>query len=227
MSGPAQRLETIETTAGGRAVRAFVARPASLPAPGVVIYHAFKGLTDEFKALAVAYADQGYLAVAADLMDGKTSNGFLGAMLRMMFLDKTRVEQAAVAWVNWLRSNPSCTGKVGTIGWCFGGRWSLNASIATPVDATVVYYGSVERGEADLAKLKGPVLGHFGRLDRIVKPASVETFAQRMKALGRPLDLHWYEANHAFANPGGAWYDAACAQAADTRTATFLAQSLK
>lgn len=221
------RLEAVSTTAGGRTVHAVLARPTKLPAPGLVLYHAFKGLTDEFKQLAVTYADHGYLTVAADLMDGKTGGGFITAMLRMMFLNKARVEQAATSWISWLRANPDCSGSVGTVGWCFGGRWSLNASIATPVDATVVYYGSVERSEADLAKLKGPVLGHFGRQDRIVKAASVEGFEQRMRTLGKPLELHWYEANHAFANPGNSWYDKPSAETADARTLAFLRTRLK
>lgn len=221
------RLENVSTTIAGRTVSAVLAKPARLPAPGLVLYHAFKGLTDEFKELAVHYADQGYLAVAADLMDGKTGGGFVTAMLRMAFLNKARVEETATAWVAWLRANSDCTGRVGTVGWCFGGRWSLNASIATPVDATVVYYGSVDRSEADLSKLKGPVLGHFGKKDRIVKADSVAAFEGRMKTLAKPLELHWYEANHAFANPGNSWYDKAAADAANARTLTFLSYHLK
>ncbi|MBL8643457.1 MAG: dienelactone hydrolase family protein [Rhodospirillaceae bacterium] len=213
-------------TARGRTVSAVMAKPATLPAPGLVLFHAFKGLTDEFKELAVTYADHGYLTVAADLMDGKTSDGFISAMLRMMFLSQAKTEDTAVAWVNYLRASPECTKKVGTMGWCFGGRWSLNTSIATPVDATVVYYGTVDRPAEDLAKLKGPVQGHFGNLDRIVKKASVENFAANMNKLGKPLDLHFYEANHAFANPGGNWFDTSCARQADERTLKFLKLTL-
>ena len=223
----AARLETVTTTIGGRTISAVMARPTTLPAPSLVIFHAFKGLTDEFKTLAATYANQGYLTIAADLMEGKTAGGFLSAMLRMMFLNKTRVEETAVAWVKWLRANKDCTGKVGTVGWCFGGRWSLNTSIATPVDATVVYYGGVDRAPEDLSKLKGPVLGHFGNLDRIVKKDSVERFAANMKTIGKPLDLNFYEANHAFANPGGNWFDASCAKQADERTLAFLAKHLR
>lgn len=210
----------------GRTVRAAMVKPTRLPAPGVVLFHAFKGLTDDFKQLAADYAAQGYLAVAADLMDGKVGGGFMTAMLRMMLLNKSRVERTAIGWIDWLRTNPDCTGKVATVGWCFGGRWSLNASIATAVDATVIYYGGVDRTEADLARLKGPVLGHFGRRDRIVKPDSVTKFAGRMAALNKPLELHWYEANHAFANPGTSWYDQSSATAADSRTLTFLSEKI-
>lgn len=220
------KLETVTTTANGRLVSAVLAKPATLPAPGLVLFHAFKGLTDDFKALAVHYAELGYLTIGADLMEGKVSSGNLSALLRMMFLNKTKVESTAVSWVQWLRANDQCTGKVGTLGWCFGGRWSLNTSIATPVDATVIYYGTVDREAEDLAKLKGPVLGHFGTLDRIVNKESVEHFRAVMNALEKPLDLNFYNANHAFANPGTGWYDKGCATQADTRTAAFLKQHL-
>ncbi len=223
----ANRLTPVTTTTTqGRTVSAFVAKPSTLPAPGLVLFHAFKGLTDEFKELAVKYADQGYMTVAADLMDGKTSDGFVLAMLRMMFLSQEKTQETAVSWVNYLRTSPECNGKVGTIGWCFGGRWSLNTSIATPVDATVVYYGTVDRPVEDLAKLKGPVQGHFGTQDRIVKKASVENFAANMHKASKPLDLHFYEANHAFANPGGKWFNGACATEADARTLQFLKSNL-
>jgi carboxymethylenebutenolidase len=222
----AARLEPITTTINGRLVSAVMARPKTLPAPGLVIFHAFKGLTDEFKELAVTYANQGYLVIAADLMEGKTASGFISAMLRMMFLNKARVEETAVAWVKWLRASKDCAGKVGTLGWCFGGRWSLNTSIATPVDATVVYYGTVDRAPEDLAKLQGPVLGHFGNLDRIVKKDSVKKFVDNMNKAGKALDLNFYEANHAFANPGSNWFDNSCAMLADERTRTFLAKHL-
>jgi carboxymethylenebutenolidase len=223
----ASRLTPVTTTTGlGRTVSALIAKPATMPAPALVLFHAFKGLTDEFKELAVKYADQGYVTVAADLMDGKTSDGVVSAMLRMMFLRNEKTQDTAVSWVNYLRTSSECNGKVGTIGWCFGGRWSLNTSIATTVDATVVYYGTVDRPAEDLSKLKGPVQGHFGIQDRIVKKASVDNFAANMKKIGKPLDLHFYDANHAFANPGGKWFNGACATEADTRTLQFLKSNL-
>lgn len=221
------RLTSISTTAGGRAVHAVVAHPAKCPAPGLLVLHAFKGLTDEFKDLAVHYADQGYLAVAPDLFDGRVGGSNFMAALRLMFINRRRLEQTTVAWVDWLRATSDCTGKVGTIGWCFGGRWSLNASIATAVDATVIYYGSVDRSSADLARLKGPVQGHFAALDKFIKKSSVDAFDQRMNLLAKPLDLHWYDAQHAFANPGSPWYDAPAAANANARTARFMASHLK
>ena len=61
------------------------------------------------------------------------------------------------SWISWLKNHQRGNGKVATIGWCFGGGWSLNASLASPVDATVIYYGNVAKKAAQLDALKGPV----------------------------------------------------------------------
>src|SRR3546814_14136984 len=76
--------------------------------------------------------------------------------------------ETLVGWIGWLKKHEAFAGKIGTIGWCFGGGWSLNASIAAPVDATVIYYGRVDRDAEDLKKLKGPVLGHFATQDKSI-----------------------------------------------------------
>ena len=67
-------------------------------------------------------------------------------------------------------------GKVGTVGWCFGGGWSLKASLLAPVDATVIYYGNVALDAAQLRALKGPVLGHFATRDGWINETMVEGF---------------------------------------------------
>ena len=87
---------------------------------------------------------------------------------------------------------------IGTVGWCFGGGWSLNASIAAPVDATVIYYGRVTRPEQDLARLRGPVLGHFATQDKWINKKMVGAFEAAMKGAGKSIASHWYQANHAF-----------------------------
>ena len=130
------------------------------------------------------------------------------------------------SWIAWLRGHAKANGKIGTIGWCFGGGWSLNASIAAPVDATVVYYGRVNRSAADLKALKGPVLGHFATRDKWIDGKMVGGFEKAMAEAGKSATSHWYEADHAFANPTGARYDEADAQLAWRRTLAFFAANL-
>ncbi len=118
-------------------------------------------------------------------------------------------------------------GKLGTVGWCFGGGWSLGASLAEPADATVVYYGRVGGTPERLARLKGPVLGHYATQDRWINKQMVSAFETAMDKAGRPYTSHWYEANHAFANPSSGRYDQPDAQLAWTRTLDFFAANLK
>ena len=131
--------------------------------------------------------------------------------------------------INFLRHHKDSNGKVGTIGWCFGGGWSLDASIAEPVDATVIYYGRVTRQANELQTLQGPVLGHFATEDKFINAAMVGGFESEMAKAGKSskLEIHWYTANHAFANPTGARYDAEDAAIAWARTTAFFEKELK
>ena len=107
-----------------------------------------------------------------------------------------------------------------------GGGLSLSCAIATPVDATVVYYGRVNHSEAELKNVKGPVLGQFAEKDGWINHAMVDPFVASMKKLGKRLELHWYDADHAFANPTGHNYDKKDAQVAWDRTLKFLKANL-
>jgi len=114
------------------------------------------------------------------------------------------------------------------VGWCFGGGWSLNASLAAPVDATVIYYGPMTQPASQLRHLSGSVTGHFGTRDSSINAAMVDGFAAEMDKVGKATDLtaHWYDAYHAFANPTGSRYDQADAALAWQRTLDFYARNL-
>ena len=219
---------TIPTPGGGLA-RGVIAMPAILPAPTVMLIHEWWGLNDQIKAVAAEFANLGYIALAIDLYEGKVATTGSGARALIGKMDnRAATEQLATA-VNYLRSVDGSNGKVGTVGWCFGGGWSLNASIAAPVDATVIYYGRVTRPASDLGNLAGPVMGHFGTLDTSINAAMVDGFASEMAKAGkrRKLTVHWYEAHHAFANPTGSRYDEADASLAWRRTLEFYAKHLR
>src|SRR3546814_5283039 len=92
-------------------------------------------------------------------------------------MTSVRPDQATAtltAWIGWLKAQDFSTGRIATIGWCFGGGWSLDASLAAPVDATVIYYGRVPGDPATLEPLKGPVLGHFATRDQFIDQRSEE-----------------------------------------------------
>ena len=216
-------LETVTiTTAGGREVSAALGVPAALPAPAVVLVHEWWGLNDQIKAVASALAEAGYLALAIDLYEGQVTDDPGKARELVGGVNAEAATDTCASWVGWLRDHENATGKVGTVGWCFGGGWSLNASLAAPVDATVVYYGNVKKGREQLAVLAGPVLGHFATLDKWINQDMVDGFEAEMAAAGKSAENHWYEAHHGFANPTGARYDEEDAALAWQRTLAFF-----
>lgn len=223
----AETLDTVSvTTPGGRKVSAALAVPAKTPAPSVLLVHEWWGLNDQIKTMATEFAKEGFLALAVDLYEGKVATDPTTAGTLMKAVDPAKAIETLSVWINWLKADSRSTGKVGTVGWCFGGGWSLNASIANPVDATVIYYGRVDRSAQDLSALKGPVLGHFAERDQWINAKMVDGFAAAMKQAGKSLEYYEYPADHAFANPTGQNYDKADAQTAWQRTLAFLRKNL-
>jgi carboxymethylenebutenolidase len=214
--------EVVVATPGGHTVRAALARPTASPAPAVVLVHEWWGLNDQIKTMAAALAEAGYLALAVDLYDGHVAATPDEAKALMGGVDPAVATETLATWIDWLRAEPSCSGTVGTIGWCFGGGWSLQASLARPVEATVVYYGNVAKTAAEIAPLAGPVLGHFATRDQWIDRTMVDGFAAAAAEAGKEVEVHWYEADHAFANPTGGRYDEADAGLAWERTLAFL-----
>jgi carboxymethylenebutenolidase len=115
--------------------------------------------------------------------------------------------------------------RIGSLGWCFGGGWSLNTALLFPdqLDASVIYYGQVTDSEERLAPLDVPILGLFGEKDNGITVDSVEGFEQALENLGKTYEIEIYaNAEHAFANPSGNNYNAAVAELAWNRTIEFL-----
>ncbi len=217
---------TLSLPSGG-SVTAALAMPETTPAPSVLLVHEWWGLNDQIKAVAADFAKQGYIALAVDLYGGEVASTPDQAKALMGAVDGAAATETLTAWTEWLRGHDKSTGKIGTVGWCFGGGWSLNASLAAPVDATVVYYGRVNKTAAELASLQGPVLGHFATQDGWINEEMVGGFTAAMDQAGKSYTVHWYEADHAFANPSGGRYDAADAKLAWERTTAFFETQLK
>ena len=214
------------TLADGRQVGGALALPEGQGRAGILLIHEWWGLNDQIRAVAVEFARLGFVALAADLYGGKAATAPDEARSLMQAVDGGVATRTLVAWVDWLRRHDMSAGKVATIGWCFGGGWSVNASIAAPVDATVVYYGNVKKSAADVASLHGPVLGHYATEDQWIDSKMVGGFEASMREAGKTVTSHWYEAKHGFANPTTARYDEADAKAAWERTMAFLDQAL-
>lgn len=212
----------------GEPISAAVALPDADKAPAIILIHEWWGLNDQIKAVAAELANMGYFALAVDLYNGKVATDPNAARALMSAVDPDEASENLVKWNSWLHRHERSSGKIGTVGWCFGGGWSLQASMAAPVDATVIYYGNVAIGAGRLKSLHGPVLGHFATLDGWIDQEMVGGFESEMKKAGKrdTLSVHWYEADHGFANPTSARYDAEDAALSWQRTSAFFKQHL-
>lgn len=223
----AEALEGVEiTTPDGRKVTAALAKPGKTPAPALVVIHEWWGLNDQIKAFAKDMSDRGYLTLAVDLFGVPATDDPKLAAQQTNAVKPDEATATMTAWTTWLAKHAASKGKIATLGFCFGGGWSLNASLATPVDATVIYYGRVDKSPAELATLKGPVLGHFAKRDSYITDSMVQGFETSMKAAGKSLTAYRYDADHGFANPTTARYDAQDAALALSRTLNFLKRTI-
>ncbi|NCF28547.1 MAG: dienelactone hydrolase family protein [Gammaproteobacteria bacterium] len=210
----------------GRTVKAALATPQGQTKGSILLIHEWWGLNNQIKSVASEFADQGYKALAVDLYRGHVADTRADARALMKAVDPMAATETLNVWVKWLREDARAGDKIATIGWCFGGGWSLNASLSSPVDATIVYYGRVNKTADELGTLKGPVLGHYATQDQWINKEMVSGFESAMDAAGKTYTSHWYDAQHAFANPTSARYDGEDAALAWRRTLDFLKQQL-
>ena len=214
-------------------VSGYLARPpaGSGPFPAVVLIHEWWGLNDNIRAMARRFADAGYVALAVDLYEGETAERPERARSLMeQAMERTdRLERNIEQAFYYLDVMPS-TNRIGSVGWCFGGGWSLRTALMFPreLDASVIYYGELETGRDRLAPLEVPILGLFGSDDGVVPEDRVRAFGEVLTELEKPHEIHVYEgAGHAFANPSGDNYEPDTAARAWAKTTAFLNRHLK
>lgn len=201
------------------------------PLPGIIVIHEWWGLNEGVRAMADRIAAEGYVVLAVDLFNGQSAVSPADA--RALMLDV--VENPALADENIRQAydflaNTAEAPKIGSLGWCFGGGWSLNTALLFPteLDASVIYYGQVTDDEERLAPLEVPVLGLFGEDDRGIPVESVRGFEEAMENLRKSYTIEIYpDAAHAFANPSGTNYNREVAEDAWEKTLAFLEQHLR
>ncbi|MEE4186600.1 MAG: dienelactone hydrolase family protein [Gammaproteobacteria bacterium] len=231
---PVNSRAAIYTTIEGEEVTGWLAWPAgqsTADLPGLIVIHEWWGLNDNIRQAAERLAGEGYVALAVDLYRGESGANPKDAMRLMQSLNQaeTQGRDNLAAAYDYL-TTVSGAGKVGVIGWCLGGRWSLQAALRLPtqLDAAVIYYGNVIADKAQLDTLQMPILGLFAGVDPVVPRDSVLAFEQALRELGKQVDIHIYpDAQHAFSNPSGMAYDPAAAADAWDKTTAFLAAHLQ
>lgn len=172
------------------------------PFPALILIHEWNGLNDRVRQVADAFAAQGYVALAADLYRGRTGGN---RDENMALVQEARGNMEAVianldAAQQFLRARPDVTGKIGVMGWCFGGGMALSYGLGGEYhDATAIFYGSLVDDPEVLRALSHPVYGTFAANDQGIPVDQVERFAAALDALGIDNDIHIYDhVNHGF-----------------------------
>ena len=201
------------------------------PFPAIVVIHEWWGLNDWVKEEASKLADQGYVALAIDLYRGKVATTPDEAHEIMRGVPQDRATRDLLAATSYLRAQKNVDPKrVGSIGWCMGGGYSLDLALNDPkLKASVINYGHLATDDASLKKINAALLGIFGGQDRGISVTDVNKFESQLKALGKTVEIHIFpDAGHGFENPNNKQgYRADDAAQAWKLTVDFLAKYLK
>lgn len=185
------------------------------------------GLNDYIKKEADVFADEleNVNVLAIDMYDGKVATTRDSAMKYMSGAKADRlvnIVNAAIAYAG-KKAN------IYTVGWCFGGAWSLQASILAGKQAKgcIMYYGRPENNIEKLNNLQCDVIGFFGTQDKGIPMKVVDDFEKNMNNLGKKITLFTYEAGHGFANPSNPVYNKEASEDAHKKAISFLQERIK
>jgi carboxymethylenebutenolidase len=217
---------------GDETVKAILYTPAGNgPFSGIVVIHEWWGLNDWVKEQASKLADEGYAALAIDLYRGKVADNPGTAHELMRGVPEDRALRDLHAAVEYLKSQSNIKkDRIGSIGWCMGGGYTLDVALQEPtLEATVINYGHLATDPAALSKINAAILGNFGGKDQGIPPEDVRKFEESLKQAGKKVDIKIYpDAGHAFENPNNKnGYRPDDAADAWKRTVNFLASTLK
>jgi carboxymethylenebutenolidase len=216
---------------GSGKMRALVARPAQAAGalPVVLVVHENRGLNPHIEDIARRLALENFIAFAPDALSpvGGYPGSEEAAAALFAKLDAAKRSEDLFAAAGFLRSHPACSGRIGAVGFCFGGG-VVNAMAARMPDlgAAVPFYGS-QPSAADTARIKAPLLIHYAALDERIN-AGWPAFEAALTANGVKYQMHMYPGtNHGFHNDTTPRYDEAAAKLAWSRTIAFLNENLK
>jgi len=224
--------KSVSYKSGDETVQGMLYQPQGKgPFPALVVIHEYWGLNDWVKEQASKLADVGYVALAIDLYRGKVGTTPDEAHELMRGVPEDRAARDLHAAFDYLQSQSNVKkDRIGSIGWCMGGGYSLNMALAEPnLRADVINYGHLATDPNLVSKINASILGIFGGQDRGITPDDVHKFEQALKQAGKKAEIHIYpDAGHAFQNPGNKnGYRAQDASDAWQRTVKFLADTLK
>lgn len=188
----------------------------------LIVIQEWWGLNNQIKMEADQYykdlVDMNVIAV--DMYDGKVAATPDSAMKLMRGADMNRM----TAIVQGAIKHAGAKASIYSVGWCFGGMWSLQTAILAGPQAkgSVMYYGRPETNMEKLKSIQCDIIGFFGNKDQSPSPAMVNTFEQNMKDAGKNLSVNRYDAGHGFANPSNPSFNAAAKEDAYAKSIAFL-----
>lgn len=225
------------STSTGESFAAYVASPTGTPAPALVILHEIFGITPAMRAAAECFAAHGFLAVVPDLFwrqgrgielsdtDEEHRKRGYGLMQNMK---ETETLADIQATADQLRRSSECSGRVGAVGYCLGGRLAFLSACDGAIDVAVGYYATAVHTVLDQAtRLKRPVLLHIAKDDNLCVPEAQSQIQQRL-GTNLYVDLRSHGGvGHAFARAGSPAYNPATAAIADLASVQFLTAHLR
>lgn len=222
---------TVPVAKGNGSIRGYLVRPAHAgrKLPGVLVIHENRGLNPYIEDVARRLGVANFLAFAPD---GLTSVGGYpgddekgGELFRKV--DPEKMFEDFVASAEWLRARPECTGKIGVVGFCFGGGVANKLATRLPDLAAAVPFYGIQPSAADTAKIKAPLLIHYASLDARVN-SGWPAYEEALKSNHVNYTVYFYEgANHGFHNDTTPRYDEAAAKLAWQRTIDFFNKYLR
>jgi carboxymethylenebutenolidase len=188
----------------------------------LIVIQEWWGLNENIKMEADKYyTDLGDVnVIAVDMYDGKVAATPDSAMKLMRGADMGRMTAIMQGAIKYAGSKAS----IYSVGWCFGGMWSLQTAILAGPQAkgSVMYYGRPESNMEKLKSIQCDIIGFFGNLDQSPSPTMVNDFEKNMKEAGKNLSVNRYQAGHGFANPSNPSYNAAAKEDAYAKAIAFL-----
>ena len=213
-------------TADGNTAHAFEIKAPKTTPYYVFVVHEWWGLNDYVKQESEKLAaDLGVNVLALDLYDNKVTANREEAATYMQTVKNERAQSI----INGAYAYAGTAAKVFTLGWCFGGGWSLQAALlgGSQVQGCVMYYGMPEKDVAKLKTLDCDVIGFFAKRDKNITPEVVHAFDENMKAAGKKATVYEYDAEHAFANPSNPVFNKEARDDAYTKEIAFLKARMK
>lgn len=223
---------TVPSPRGNGSIKAYLARPAHAAGkiPGILVIHENRGRNPYIEDVARRLAVAGFMALAPDgltSVGGYPGDDEKGAQLFTQ-VDGAKMLEDFFAAATWLKARPDCTGKIGAVGFCYGGTVvnQLAVRMGADLDAAVPFYGG-QPNAADAARIKAPLLAQYGELDTRIT-SGWPAFDAALTAARVPHEGYVYVgANHGFHNDTTPRYDEAAAKLAWRRTLDWLNKYLR